>query len=283
MSILTRFACAILLLTMIGCTSLNLPSVTTAVTDARLPGKVIWHDLVTEDPAAAQRFYGDLFGWTFKAVPGMDYSIITHRGQAIGGMVDARVFEQKGRISQWVMALSVADMDAAVAKIKSAGGTILGGPSDTGDRGELALAKDPQGANFALLETRDGDPLDREAGNNDFMWHELWTSNAAQATNFYQQLANYKPASMDMDDGKQYNYLQVNGKPRVAIINNPVSDLSPTWVAYVRVTDPGAIATRAEELGGTVMYRGKSDQTGGELAIIIDPSGAGLVVQTWND
>ncbi len=283
MSILTRFAAAILLLTMIGCTSLNLPSVTSEVTDTRLPGKVIWHDLVTEDPAGAQRFYGDLFGWTFRAVPGLDYSIIMHRGQAIGGIVDARLFEQKGRISQWVIALSVADMDQAVAEIKGAGGTILGGPSDAGDRGELALARDPQGANFALLETRDGDPLDREAGINDFMWNELWTSNAAQATNFYQQLANYKPAAMNMDDGKQYDYLQVNGKPRLAIIDNPVADLLPTWVAYVRVVDPGVIATKAEELGGTVMYRGKSAQTGGELAIIIDPSGAGVVVQTWND
>ena len=29
------------------------------------PSRVIWHDLLTADPAGAQRFYGGLFGWRF--------------------------------------------------------------------------------------------------------------------------------------------------------------------------------------------------------------------------
>ncbi len=282
MSILSHIAAAILALTLMGCSSLNLPPVTEEATAARLPGKVIWHDLITEDPVASQRFYGDLFGWTFRAVSRADYSIILHHGQPIGGMVDARVFEREGNISQWVLALSVQDIDAAVSRIKGAEGTILGGPVDAGDRGELAVARDPQGANFALLQTRDGDPLDREAGINDFMWYELWTSDRDQATTFYRQLANYTLGLKTMDNGRQYEYLQANGKPRIAIIDNPVGNLAPTWVPYVRVADTDAIATKARELGGQVWYQGASAQTGGELAIIIDPSGAGLVVQTWN-
>jgi hypothetical protein len=31
-----------------------------------LLGKVIWHDLITEDVDAAREFYGGLFGWTFE-------------------------------------------------------------------------------------------------------------------------------------------------------------------------------------------------------------------------
>lgn len=279
--ILTRIAGALFLLTIIGCSSLNLPSVTAEATAARFPGKVIWRDLISEDPAVSQRFYGDLFGWTFRAVPRTNYSIILHAGEPIGGMVDARVFEQQDNISQWVVALSVNDIDAAVSSIKSAGGSILGGPTDAGDRGELAVAKDPQGANFALLETRDGDPLDREAGINDFMWHELWTTDSSQATAFYRQLASYTLGSKTMGDGRQYEFLETSGKPRIAIIDRPVDNLAPTWVPYVRVADTGVIATKAEELGGKVWYRGASAQPGGELAIIIDPTGAGLIVQTW--
>ncbi len=281
MSILTRILGAALLLTFIGCSSLNLPPVTDQATSARLPGKVIWHDLITEDPATSQRFYGDLFGWTFRAVRGSDYSIILRDGEPIGGMVDARVFEQKGNISQWIIALSVTDIDIAASRIKGAGGTLLGGPTDVGDRGELAVARDPQGANFAVLETRGGDPLDREARINDFMWHELWTSDPDQATTFYRQLADYTLGSKTMDNGKQYENLQANGKPRIAIINSPVETLAPTWVPYVRVADTDLVVTKARELGGKIWYQGASAQAGGELAIIIDPSGAGLVVQTW--
>jgi hypothetical protein len=29
------------------------------------PGKFVWHDLVTRDPAAARRFYSALLGWEF--------------------------------------------------------------------------------------------------------------------------------------------------------------------------------------------------------------------------
>ena len=35
--------------------------------DEPLPGKIIWHDLITHDMAAAQRFYGELFGLDVRA------------------------------------------------------------------------------------------------------------------------------------------------------------------------------------------------------------------------
>src|SRR5258705_4371031 len=45
-----------------------LPPLTTASGSPRLPGKFVWADLVTDDLAAAQNFYGRLFGWTFRDV-----------------------------------------------------------------------------------------------------------------------------------------------------------------------------------------------------------------------
>jgi hypothetical protein len=48
--------------------SVVLPPVTDAPTGERLPGKIIWRDLLTNDPAASQRFYGELFGWEFESV-----------------------------------------------------------------------------------------------------------------------------------------------------------------------------------------------------------------------
>ena len=33
------------------------------------PGAMNWNDLITPDPDGAERFYGELFGWTFEEVP----------------------------------------------------------------------------------------------------------------------------------------------------------------------------------------------------------------------
>ena len=48
---------------------LNLPPVSTEG-GAALPGKIVWRDLLTDHPEASRRFYGELFGWEFKALPG---------------------------------------------------------------------------------------------------------------------------------------------------------------------------------------------------------------------
>jgi predicted enzyme related to lactoylglutathione lyase len=274
---------AVVLLALSGCssTTLDLPAVTAQATGTRLPGKVIWHDLVTADPAAAQRFYGGLFGWTFKPFGG-DYTLIMHQGEVIGGMVDARIFKRQVNLSQWVIALSVADLDRALATVRQAGGAVLGGPAEAGARGRLAVVRDPQGATVTLLQTRDSDPLDREAAVGDFMWHELWTSNPAAATAFYRQLASYTSGYHALADGSRYGYLQSDGRPRAAIIANPLPGLAPTWVGYVKVADADATSARVPGLGGTILLPSQASKVGGELAVIADPTGAGLIIQTWN-
>src|SRR4249919_1557094 len=61
-----------------------LPPLTTVTGSPRLPGKFVWADLVTDDVPKAQKFYGDLFGWTFRNYGG--YVIAAHDGEPVGGM-----------------------------------------------------------------------------------------------------------------------------------------------------------------------------------------------------
>jgi len=95
-----------------ACTSMNinLPSVTDSPTGERLPGKIIWRDLLTNDPAASPRFYGDLFGWTFENIGTASnlksdsaYALIRHNGELIGGMIDTIALNNQDDISQWVV------------------------------------------------------------------------------------------------------------------------------------------------------------------------------------
>ncbi len=266
-----------------GCSTLqwNLPAVAPAVAE-RLPGKVVWHDLVTEDPDAAKQFYSAAFGWEFNAVAGLKYWVISHEGQPVGGMVDAREFTRAGNVSQWVVVLSVANIEGSIEALKAGGGSLMGGPVDVGDRGQLALVRDEQGAYFAVLQTRDGDPPDEEIGVGTFMWDELWTSESRAARKLYRTVFGYDARQVVLDSGERFSYLASENTPRVAVLDMPVPGMAPTWVSYIRVEDVGAMTAEVAQLGGEVLLPPQENPVGGELAILKDPVGAGFIIQTWD-
>jgi len=269
----------------------NLPSVTETPTGKHLQGKVIWHDLITNTPAESRRFYEELFGWEFESVGNMvgfgnsdSYVLIRNNGQLIGGMVDANQMRSKDNMSQWVALFSVADIEQAAALVEPAGGTVLTPPTDVADRGRLAVVADNTGALLALLQTRDGDPADRDPEIGDFLWDELWTDDVEKATAFYRSLASYQASDHNVDDDDReddYRLLSSNDKPRAGIMDNPFEGVKPVWVNYIRVADPAAITARVEALGGRILVAAQARDIGGEVAFIAGPSGAGIALQTW--
>ena len=243
-----------------GCTSVNLPSITESPTNLSLSGKVVWHDLITDDPEASARFYGELFGWEFEQVgrdyglgSDINYTLIRHRGRLIGGMVNENELQRSEDISQWVILMSVADINAAVVKVQASGGIVYTPPTELADRGWLAVVADPQGALFTLVQTRDGDPGDRKPKIGDFLWDEVWTDDVPAATEFYGSLGNFEKETTVLDDDFTYKMLGTHKRPRIGLVKNPVAELDPVWVSYIRVEDPDPILARVEELGGTIL------------------------------
>jgi len=277
-----------------ACATINvdLPSVTDAATGERLPGKIVWHDLLTNDPKASQEFYRGLFGWEFESVgsaAGLSsnsaYTLIRHNGRLIGGMIDTVALNNKDDISQWVVLMSVEDIDAATARFATDGGEVITPPIDLQRRGRMAIVRDAEGALLALLQTRDGDPADRDAEIGDFLWDELWTTNVDGATTFYEDVAGLNTTIKDIDEdqesGASYRLLRAGDKPRIGIMSNPLEGLKPVWVSYIRVDNPAAITERVVGLGGQVIVEARSRPIGGEVAFIAGPSGAGIALQTW--
>ena len=172
-----------------GCTAITvLPPITETPTDERYVGKVIWHDLLTKQPEASRRFYGELFGWEFEQPrlfvgvgSGDSYMLIRHNGKLIGGMVDTNALGKKENISQWITTISVADIDAAADSAAGAGGKIVNAPESIGDRGRMAVIEDSTGALFAMIQTKAGDPADSEPVHDGWLWDELWTSDVDRA------------------------------------------------------------------------------------------------------
>lgn len=279
---------AILVVAACSTVPVNLPSVTEQPTNNRLPGKIIWHDLLTDKPAESQRFYEELFGWEFErigpnfgAIASANYMLIRHNGRLIGGMIDEARLDTTAEISQWIALMSTADIDVAVAKLKQSGGKVFTPPTDLADRGRIAVVNDPQGAVFALLETRDGDPVDVEPEINGFLWNEVWSDDVAAATAFYMELTGLESAAQAVTGDSPYRYLANDGRPRFGVLPKPVEDLTPLWATYIRVDDPAAILARVEELGGRILLDTQERSLGGKVALIAGPSGAGIALQTW--
>ena len=274
-----------------GCTAItvNLPPITESPTAERHTGKVVWRDLLTNTPEASRRFYGELFGWEFEAprvfvgVGGGDsYMLIRHNGELIGGMVDTNALGKEENISQWITTISVADIDAAVERVSDAGGNVLNAPESIGDRGRMAVVEDSTGALFAMIQTRDGDPSDREPARNGWLWDELWTDDVEGATGFYHEVLGFQYKDHDVENAdRSYRVLKYADKPRAGVLENPFVNERPVWVNYVRVEDPSAITARVESLGGRVLVEAQARPIGGEVAFIAGPSGAGVAVQTW--
>jgi uncharacterized protein len=119
-------------------------------------GAVSWTELTTPDPAAAQAFYGALFGWRFQTMdmgPG-DYHVIKiGADEAIGGIVSTPP-EAKGTPPRWGSYVTVEDCDATAVKCKALGDQVCIGPTDIPNVGRFAMLQDPQGATICAIAYR---------------------------------------------------------------------------------------------------------------------------------
>ncbi len=286
---LLQAAAATLLITGCSTISVDLPAITDSPTGERDQGRVVWHDLLTTTPEESRRFYGELFGWTFEKPPiavgfgkGDAYMLIRHEGRLIGGMVDARLLDKDENISQWMTVISTSDIDAATAAVRASGGEVLTEPMALPTRGEMGVYADDSGALFALLQSRDGDPEALEPSINGFLWDELWTHDIPGSIAFYANVLGLRHELRDVNDGAAtYELLKRGDEPAVGILEHPVTEARPVWANYIRVEDPAAITARVEALGGTVALDAQPREIGGEVAIILGPSGAGIALQTW--
>ena len=68
--------------------AVSLPALTQPPSGEHHVGKVVWADLVTPGLDGAKRFYGALFGWTFRAIPGdRDYTLALLDGEPVAGLL----------------------------------------------------------------------------------------------------------------------------------------------------------------------------------------------------
>ena len=116
------------------------------------PGHIGWRELSAGDGKSAFAFYSSLFGWTRAEAIDMGkmgvYQTFATGGEPVGGMMTKM---PEAPVPFWLYYFNVEAIDAAVARVKGAGGRIALDPQPVPTGQWIAQCFDPQGAMFAML------------------------------------------------------------------------------------------------------------------------------------
>lgn len=258
----------------------KIPAINQPAQAQRIPGKLIWFDLLTSNMASAQQFYGAVFGWKFAdASDGQRrYSVISIGGERIGGIFQPAVAPKAGSNARWLTFASVADAEAAARQAKSGGGQVVSGPTSIPDRGTHAVLRDPQGALFAVLKSDSGDPPDDAARPGEILWADLFSSKPEEAANFYRSLLGWTNDGGPTASGRLL--MNAGGYSRAGIKQLP-SGAKPGWMPYVQVANVAATLKRVTSAGGKILLAPSPEIFNGQVAVIADPQGGVLGVVHW--
>jgi uncharacterized protein len=139
-----------------GVISVFTPSSAMTLHDPSKAGEFCWNELMTSDSSAASKFYGEICGW--KILQEMDmgpdgtYRIYGLGDQGFGGMMT--VPKRTPMPTMWLHYVEVSGLDAAIGRATKKGAKLMNGPMEVPGGSRIAQLMDPQGAAFALHETK---------------------------------------------------------------------------------------------------------------------------------
>ncbi|TCO45692.1 hypothetical protein EV646_108315 [Kribbella antiqua] len=285
--------------------------------DGYIPGVPCWVDVSQPDPEAALAFYGGLFGWEFEDVMPPDSagryfiargeaassSIFDTSGELRSGDVAAirSIPEAAPSTALWTTYFWVDSADAAVAKVRAAGGRVVSEPSDFLNVCRTAVCADPEGAAFSVWEAREhkGARLINDPGA--VVFNNLNTRGADRARLFYGSVFGWRTAGIggraegwtlpgygDWLEREHHPGLRrqmaAAGAPEgfEDVVGSivPIADgTAPHWSVTFATADADATAATATELGGTVIVPPFDAPWSTEtytirIAVIADPQGA---------
>ncbi|MHB1846411.1 MAG: VOC family protein [Deltaproteobacteria bacterium] len=241
------------------------------------PGTFCWTDLTASDVNLAKRFYGDLFGWTFEAMPmdqGMTYTFAKLRGRDVGALMPMRSEQNdQGARPHWNITFSVANVEAASKKATALGGKLLAPPADVPEAGRMAIVQDPSGATFNLWQAKRhvGAGLMNEPGA--MTWAELDTTDVDACGSFYSKLFDWKTKHEKLGGGS-YTIFEGAFAGMMPRQPGPPAGVPSYWRPYFAVADCDAAAKRVASLGGKVIVPPTDIPGTGRFTLVWDPQGA---------
>lgn len=249
-------------------------------------GRPIWYELGTAKGALATAgdFYGKVLGWQLQdaGMEGFDYHLAMAAGDMVAGLMEMP--DDCAEVPPfWMLYFGVEDADASAEAISRAGGNIHRAPADIPGTGRFAIAADPQGAAFGILQPL---PMEGGEGGNAFdpsktghgHWNELMSRDPEAGFTFYAGLFGWqKSEAMDMGGMGTYQLIAHDGADIGAIMGQGRAPTS-CWMPYFGVNGTEAAMARITEQGGQIVH-GLTEVPGGAyICIATDPQGAHFAV-----
>lgn len=258
---------------------------------ANIHGDFIWYELLTSDADAAADFYGKVVGWTSSnsGQPDVDYRFFSSgdgsdMADGVGGfMAITPDMAAGGAVPCWLGYIGVDDVDASVAAMTSAGGTVQMPAFDMPGVGRMAMVSDPQGAPFYVMKGASEETSHSFASetpkNGHCAWNELSTTDTAAAVDFYTAQFGWKQEG-EMDMGPMGKYLFLHHGPGMIGAIMPKMPQMPmsAWVYYFRVPDIDVAVKTITANGGTILQE-PIEIPGGDYSMnALDPQGAAFAL-----
>jgi predicted enzyme related to lactoylglutathione lyase len=251
-------------------------------------GEPCWAAAGAPDLDAAQRFYGEVFGWTFVGSQTGDDVLCLKNDQPVAALTAS--MSDLGGPPVWNTYLKTSDA-AAAQGIEAAGGRLLTATKEGLNGSRMLLASDPGGAVFGLWEPRGaiGSRLYGEPGS--MTWAEVSTRAPAAVDAFYRGLFGVEPVAW-RDIPEEFpsdtpaeqtgmDYVVYTGAGAGPILSGRLTltadlgDVPPSWTVYFNVDDADSAADRVTAAGGRVLVA-PFDTPYGRITVVADPNGAVL-------
>jgi uncharacterized protein len=115
---------------------------------------VVHFEIMGRDADALRSYYSELFGWSFDTSNSMGYGVVSREenlspeGLGIGGGIGAAPEGYEGHVTFYV---GVSDVEAALARAESLGGSRMMGPETVMGQMVLGMFRDPEGHVIGLF------------------------------------------------------------------------------------------------------------------------------------
>lgn len=117
-------------------------------------GAILWQDLTVENATQVRDFYQQVVGWEARSENMGEYEdyhmIPPGQEGSVAGICHARG-SNANLPPQWLIYITVADIEKSAAACQELGGAVLDGPRDMGTS-RFCVIRDPAGAVCALFQ-----------------------------------------------------------------------------------------------------------------------------------
>ncbi len=122
--------------------------------------KVVHFEIPFDNKARAMKFYGDAFGWLLQDMPEMNYVMAStvevdqQYKPKEPGAINGGLFQRPAEAPTPTIYVGVSSIDAALEKVKKAGGTVVTPNTPIPGMGAYARVKDTEGNVIGLFQSQ---------------------------------------------------------------------------------------------------------------------------------